>query len=78
VLMRAPVHPYTRSLLAAVPFPDLDRPLDFATLQKGISKDTSAWPEAFHDSADRHASIDLGDGHFVLARPDARAADLRP
>ena len=29
IILRDPVHPYTRSLLAAVPFPDLDRPLDF-------------------------------------------------
>ena len=27
--VRAPVHPYTKALLNAVPFPDLDRPLDF-------------------------------------------------
>ncbi len=77
VLMRAPVHPYTRSLLAAVPFPDLDRPLDFATLQRGIAKDTSGWPAAFHDGGARHQALDLGDGHFVLARPDASLADLR-
>jgi len=75
-LMRTPVHPYTRSLLAAVPFPDLDRPLDFATLQKGIAKDTSDWPTAFRDDGPRHAPLDLGGGHVVLARPDAAAADL--
>ncbi len=77
VLMRAPVHPYTRSLLAAVPFPDLDRPLDFATLRRGVAHDTSGWPVAFHDEGERHAAMDLGDGHFVLARPDAQPADLR-
>ena len=32
ILLRKPIHPYTRSLLAAVPFPDLDRPLDFNML----------------------------------------------
>ena len=32
IILRDPVHPYTRSLLAAVPFPDLDRPLDFSAL----------------------------------------------
>ncbi|MGO7580616.1 hypothetical protein ACC699_38800, partial [Rhizobium ruizarguesonis] len=29
IILRDPVHPYTKSLLAAVPFTDLDRPLDF-------------------------------------------------
>ncbi len=77
VLMRAPVHPYTKSLLAAVPFPDLDRPLDFATLRLGVAQDTKGWPEAFHDGGARHEALDLGQGHFVLARPDAQAADLR-
>ena len=78
VLMKAPVHPYTRSLLAAVPFPDLDRPLDFATLRRGVAKDRTGWPAAFHDSAERHAAIDLGNGHVVLARPGATPGDLRP
>ncbi len=29
VIMRQPVHPYTKKLLAAVPMPNLDHPLDF-------------------------------------------------
>src|SRR5690606_23498089 len=31
IIMAAPVHPYTRALLDAVPFPDLERPLNFET-----------------------------------------------
>ena len=40
IILRDPVHPYTKALaLAAVPFPDLDRPLDFETLQTGGASD---------------------------------------
>jgi peptide/nickel transport system ATP-binding protein len=76
ILMRRPVHPYTRALLAAVPFPDLDRPLDFATLRATGASDQSAWEERFRGD-ERPGSLhmtDLGDGHFVLAR---QGADVR-
>ena len=46
VLFRAPVHPYTQALLAAVPFPDLDRPLDFETLRLGGASDDRSWGRA--------------------------------
>jgi peptide/nickel transport system ATP-binding protein len=76
VLFRNPVHPYTRSLLAAVPFPDLDRPLDFDQLTGKSASDPRRWGPAFWDEGrpESMRSIDLGNGHFVLARPEA---DLR-
>jgi len=79
-LFREPVHPYTRALLKAVPFPDLDRPLDFGLLARGTASDTRLWPDAFRAEGDRASLTDipLGDGHFVLARKAVDAGELRP
>jgi peptide/nickel transport system ATP-binding protein len=77
ILMQRPIHPYTRSLLAAVPFPDLDRPLDFNTLQATGASDQSAWPPQFRaDGDDSLAPADLGEGHFVLARRSVDAREM--
>jgi len=79
-LMKRPVHPYTRSLLAAVPFPDLDRPLDFKTLHASGASDTSAWAPQFREDGgeDALSPTDLGGGHLVLARRSADMRELRP
>ena len=77
-LMERPVHPYTHSLLAAVPFPDLDRPLDFETLQAAGASDESAWAPQYRSDGDEDAlaPTDLGEGHFVLARRSVDAREL--
>ncbi len=46
-LMKRPVHPYTRALLAAVPLPDLDHKLDFNLLKANGASDQSAWGKQF-------------------------------
>ncbi|WP_188311871.1 ABC transporter ATP-binding protein [Salinarimonas soli] len=46
-LFRNPVHPYTRTLLAAVPEPDPDHPLDFAALRRDRLSDPRTWPAPF-------------------------------
>jgi peptide/nickel transport system ATP-binding protein len=78
-LMRAPVHPYTKSLLAAVPFPDLDRPLDFAALNPSGASDKRSWGRQFSgDDGEGLLPADLGNGHLVLARRNADARELVP
>ncbi|MGX5843190.1 ABC transporter ATP-binding protein [Mesorhizobium sp. ArgA1] len=79
ILLRKPIHPYTRSLLAAVPFPDLDRPMDFKTLKLGGASDTSAWGPQFRDEGEENtlSPLDLGGGHLVLARRSADVSELR-
>jgi peptide/nickel transport system ATP-binding protein len=79
-LMRTPVHPYTKALLAAVPFPDLDRPLDFSTLSVKGASDIRTWSAPFRDDgeADGLSTADLGNGHLVLARRTADARELQP
>ena len=78
-LMRNPAHPYTKSLLSAVPFPDLDRPLDFAGLKTG-AREMKNWDSQFREERDEHALAlaDIGDGHLVLARPTANVRELTP
>jgi peptide/nickel transport system ATP-binding protein len=62
------VHPYTRALLAAVPEPNPEFPLDFDKLMADKASIPEAWPLPFTiDEARRPPMIDLGDGHFVRA-----------
>ncbi len=67
-LFSKPTHPYTQSLLRAVPHPDISRPLDFDALAQSGGNDPGRWPAAFQlatDDADHW--LDLGDGHHVRA-----------
>ena len=71
-LFTAPAHPYTKALLKSVPFADLDRKLDFKLAATGGASDQSHWPAGFrHEPGHPLAHLDLGAGHFVLARPGA-------
>jgi peptide/nickel transport system ATP-binding protein len=79
VLFRAPVHPYTRALLAAVPYPDPNRRLDFAALMDGRASIPAAWPPPFtDDGAGIPRLLDLGGQHYVRAhaRPHADGLGL--
>ena len=78
VLFRDPVHPYTRSLLRAVPYPDLDRTLNLRALGQRDTSDPANWAPRFQpgDGADSLRHIPLGDGHFVLANENVDAGEL--
>jgi len=68
MLFKNPRHPYTKTLLASVPFPDLDHPLDFSAVCSDLMTDPSGWPEPFDVREAKDASlIDLGGGHYVRA-----------
>jgi peptide/nickel transport system ATP-binding protein len=78
MLFRKPVHPYTRTLLKAVPYPDLDRKLDLKLLSSGDASDPSNWAPKFrdYDGQSRLSYLSLGDDHFVLANENADAREL--
>jgi len=80
LLFRTPVHSYTRSLLAAVPYPDLARPLNLGKLLLEGASDMAGWDEVFRDSPDggELGHVDIGKGHLVLARKTINPEELRP
>ena len=76
-LFRGPVHPYTQTLLAAVPFPDPDRLLQFDIVLKNKTPDPAAWPAPFTvTDAVPTALVDLGDSHFVRVGADIKPEEI--
>jgi peptide/nickel transport system ATP-binding protein len=66
LLFRNPVHPYTQALLAAVPDPDIDRPLNFAKLRSDRFSDPLKWPERFRlTDFDNGAMMEVEAGHYA-------------
>ena len=64
-LFEDPQHPYTQALLAAVPEPDLDRPLDFEALIAGKASDPAAWPSPYRLDGQGGQLVACADKHLV-------------
>ena len=63
-LFTQPAHPYTQSLLSAVPFADLDHPLDFKTLQ--LNQDASNWDPVFRELSHSQMQLhEIAPDHWV-------------
>ena len=76
-IFAAPAHPYTRSLLASVPEPDPDRPLNLAATLTPSYGDAAGWAPAFcSEQREDLEMLPVGPGHAVLARPSADVREL--
>ena len=70
-LFRNPVHPYTHALLAAVPDPSLDHPLDFAAVA-GEHSDPARWPDRFRLAPDEAGAMIAVEGAHRVRVADAQ------
>ena len=71
VLFEDPVHPYTRALVSAVPFPDPDRKLDLRMLMEGRASEPESWPAPFTVTRESHlALMQISAEHHVRMSED--------
>lgn len=67
-LFKNPLHPYTKSLIAAVPFPDPGKPLDFSVVAAGRKSNPSEWDDPFGERDQVEPGlIPVGADHFIRA-----------
>jgi peptide/nickel transport system ATP-binding protein len=70
VLFHEPMHPYTLGLLAAVPYPDLNRKLDLPAVLDGAARRPEEWRAPFAWTDDGAGELfDVGNGHRVRMQP---------
>lgn len=77
VLFRNPVHTYTKALMAAVPYPELERRLDFNAIGGADGASHITWPAPFSlRPGDEMELLDLGEEHKVLVHSGTEKKDL--
>ncbi len=78
-LFSDPRHPYTKTLLASAPSPDLDHPLNFAAIADGGGTDPANWPAPYDELPGEVTElVSIGNDHFVRARSAALSAGIKP
>jgi peptide/nickel transport system ATP-binding protein len=75
-LFSNPLHPYTKSLLASVPYPDLDRLLDFDKIRYTGEEPGAGWGRQFKPGDSELVSIEVEPEHFVLANKNVDLREL--
>ena len=75
-LFTNPVHPYTKALLASVPYPDLDRLLDFEMIRFSGENAEAEWGDAFKAHGSGLRQIEIEQDHLVLANENADRREL--
>ncbi len=77
ILFNNPLHPYTKSLLSAVPHFDLAYPLDFSAITDGMTSDPAQWKAPFNvDGTSEMSFLEIADGHFIRVASNCNPAEI--